>query len=314
MARNARIEYPGAVYYISINAAPNVKAFKDNIDKRRFLRILETAASRYNLVVHAYVIMEDGYRLVVETPLGNLSKTMQYINSHYMAYANTRRSDSGRIFSGRYRSVLIEKNKYLLKLCRHLHQEPVARGIVARAGNYAWSSHNAYTMGKFKEFEPRTKDALSNFDGFKQRQRRKFEKFVDSGAIAEWRELEKKLSHSRTLGEINEEHIKKAVPKKAASTVSHDLIIEKTAEYFKTTPNMIVDNKIKPNPPRNMAIYLCRNGIDAPLEDLGRVFGVCPSCICNTAKRVDAQLRMGSELTLAVEAIKNDLAIEMTAE
>lgn len=312
MPRRIRQEFPGAVYYISIDSRPDREAFGDSVDRKRFLQILTTATRRYNLIVHAYVLLDDGYRLLMETPMGNMSRAMQYINSHYMAYRNTRNDQKGRVFSGRYKSNVIQKEKYLLQLCRHIHLLPVFKGLISRPENFQWSSYNAYLQNRFPDFEPSMKDVLMNFDGFLQRKRRKFQRYVDSGMNWSTTEVEKLLRENSILGddlfvEMVDNIDKKLEPEISESNITPDEIIDRTAEYFKIPRRTIITNEVKPNPPRNLAIYLCRDMMDVSLEDLGKVFGVCSSCICNTAKRVDANVRMGGDMGKTIEELRDHI-------
>lgn len=312
MPRTTRHEFPGALYYISIDSQKDRKAFRDNIDRKRFLQILSTAVNRYNLLVHAYVLLDDGYRLIMETPMGNMSRGMQYINSHYMAYRNTRGDEKGRVFSGRYKSCVIQKEIYLLELCRHVHLLPVFKGLVSRPENFQWSSHVAYIQNRFREFEPYMKDVFMNYDGFLTRRRRKFQHYVDMGISAGPAKMESLLRENKILGDesfmrmvMNAEE--KVVPEIGGSWVTPQEVINKTAEYFKTSPRTIINNEVKPNIPRNAAIYLCRDMMDVSLEDLGKVFGVCSSCICNTAKRVDAQVKMDEEMEQILRELRKHI-------
>lgn len=312
MPRGTRHEFPGAVYYISINSRPDRNAFGDSVDRKRFLQILTTACKRYNLIVHAYVLLDDGYRLLLETPMGNMSRAMQYINSHYMAYRNTRDDQKGRVFSGRYKSNVIQKENYLLQLCSHIHLLPVFKGLISRPENFQWSSYNAYIQNRFPDFEPAMKDVLMNFDGFLQRKRRKFQRYVDSGMKNGPGQVEKLLYENKILGDDSfvqmvENSDKKLVAENGETLITPDEIINKTAEYFKIPRRTIITNEVKPNPPRNAAIYLCRDMMDVSLEDLGKVFGVCSSCICNTAKRVDANVRMGGEMGKTIEELRDHI-------
>jgi hypothetical protein len=69
--------------------------------------------------------MSNHIHLVVETPLGNLSRFMGSVLTGYTVYYNRRYDRSGHLMQGRYGSQLVEGDDYLLKLSRYIHLNPV---------------------------------------------------------------------------------------------------------------------------------------------------------------------------------------------
>jgi len=149
MARPLRIEYPGAVYHVLSRGNAKQTIFRDVRDRKRFLEKLGLAASHYNFFVHAYCLMDNHYHLVVETPDGNLSMAMRQLNGPYTQYFNRRHETVGHLLQGRFKAVLVEKEGYLLELCRYVVLNPVRAGIVAHPGKWEWSSYAA-TIGRAK--------------------------------------------------------------------------------------------------------------------------------------------------------------------
>jgi REP element-mobilizing transposase RayT len=291
MPRPSRIEFPGALYFVSARSMPDQPLFQDNIDRRRFLEIIDAAVKRYTLSLHAYVLLDDGYRLLLETPLGNLTKAMQYVNSHYTAYANTRRKRTAQVFKGRYSSSLIDKDRYLLKLVRYIHYLPTQLKLARSPESYQWSSHQAYTRGAAQPPAVVASDALSWFGGDRDRKIQRFQEYVAAAAGINMQAMTILLKKSRILGSADfaDKAVHAVKPHPAA--IHPETIVDMTAEFFKVEKQAILDNKTKPNYPRNAAIFLCRNMTDTPLDRLGDMFGVGPSSVCNTAKRVDAHRR-----------------------
>ena len=76
MGRPLRIEYLDALYHITSRGNERKKIFIDDADKIKFLEILEDYHNRFNILIHSYVLMDNHYHLVVETPKGNLTKVM----------------------------------------------------------------------------------------------------------------------------------------------------------------------------------------------------------------------------------------------
>jgi REP element-mobilizing transposase RayT len=72
-----------------------------------------------------YVLMQNHYHLIIETPEGNLSKVMQYIDGSYTKFVNRRKGRGGHLFQGRYKAILMVADTYLLQLSQYVHLNPV---------------------------------------------------------------------------------------------------------------------------------------------------------------------------------------------
>jgi REP element-mobilizing transposase RayT len=127
LGRPIQIEYPGALYHITSRGNERKNIFLKDEDRVKFLQILEDYHDRYGILIHNYVLMDNHYHLVLETPKGNLLKVMHGINSSYTGYFNRRYGRSGHLFQGRYRGILVEKDAYLLSLSRYVHPNPWIR-------------------------------------------------------------------------------------------------------------------------------------------------------------------------------------------
>ena len=148
MARQLRIEFPGAFYHVTARGNERKAVFKSIKDREKFLSYLESASNRYGAVIHAYCLMDNHYHILIETPLGNLSKIMQHINSAYTTYFNIKRKRSGHLFQGRYKSILVEVDEYAKELSRYIHLSPVRAKMVKTPEEYQWSSYSYYADKK----------------------------------------------------------------------------------------------------------------------------------------------------------------------
>jgi putative transposase len=147
MARPLRIEYPGAFYHVTSRGNERKDIFKSNTDREMFLSYLASAQEKYEAVVHAYCLMSNHYHLMIETPLGNLSQIMKYINSAYTNFFNIKRKRTGHLLQGRYKAILVEADAYAAELSRYIHLNPVRAGMVRSPEEYRWSSYGYYTEG-----------------------------------------------------------------------------------------------------------------------------------------------------------------------
>ena len=76
---------------------------------------------------------------------------MRHINGVYTQRLNKRHKLDGSLFRGRYKSILIEEEAYLLELVRYIHRNPLKAGLENELGEYEWCSHRGYLKKKRKE-------------------------------------------------------------------------------------------------------------------------------------------------------------------
>lgn len=144
MARQHRIEYPGAFYHIISRGERRENIFNDYNDNLKFLEKIGEVVDKFNLKIHCYTLMDNHFHLLLETPEGNLSKAMHYLNTSYSNWFKSKHQIIGSIFQGRYKSILVEKEAYLIKLSVYIHLNPVRAGIVIKPEEYRWSSFRNY--------------------------------------------------------------------------------------------------------------------------------------------------------------------------
>ena len=125
MARPVRIIRPGAWYHITARGTERTRIFHDDKDRRHLCELLEQFVERFALKVHAYVFMSNHYHLLLETPQGNLSQAMQWLNVSYTVWFNRRHQRCGPLFQGRFKAIIFDPLEAALALSRYLHLNPV---------------------------------------------------------------------------------------------------------------------------------------------------------------------------------------------
>ncbi len=181
MARPLRIEYPNAVYHVTSRGNARNKIFLGDQDRENFLSVLDAVVKRYNWLCHAYCLMDNHYHLMIETPDANLSRGMRQLNGVYTQKYNWWHSKTGHIFQGRYKSILIDKENYLLELCRYVVLNPVRATMVEKPEEWKWSSYGA-TAGLKTVPNYLTGDwILGLFSNNKAEAQKRYRKFVREG-------------------------------------------------------------------------------------------------------------------------------------
>jgi len=181
MARPLRIEYPEAVYHVTSRGNARNKIFSDDQDREIFLSNLGAVVTRYNWLCHAYCLMDNHYHLMVETPDANLSIGMRQLNGIYTQRYNRRHHKTGHLFEGRFKAILVQKDNYLLELCRYVVLNPLRAGMVEKPKAWRWSSYQA-TAGLRKRSDYLTTDwILGLFSSKRTLAQRRYRKFVREG-------------------------------------------------------------------------------------------------------------------------------------
>ncbi len=153
MARPLRIQYEDALYHVTCRGNERKAIFRDDHDKNVFLELLNDGQKTYCIVLYCYVLMDNHFHLLLETPLANLSEFMRWFNITYTSHYNRRHKRTGHLYQGRYKSILVEKKSYLHILSRYIHLNPVRtkqEGKLALSEkkkylrNYPWSSLLGY--------------------------------------------------------------------------------------------------------------------------------------------------------------------------
>lgn len=120
--------------------------FLDDEDRALFLACLGEVIVRFGWLCHAYCLMDNHYHLLIETPEGNLSLGMRQLNGVYTQRFNRRHGCVGHLFQGRFKAIVVDRDSYLLELCRYVVLNPIRTAMVKHIEHYPWSSYPA-TMG-----------------------------------------------------------------------------------------------------------------------------------------------------------------------
>lgn len=193
MARPLRITYPGACYHVAARGNERKPIFRDDQDRQRFLDRLAAVVQRYRTTIHAYVLMRNHYHLLVETPDGNLSEAVRQLNAVYTQDFNRRYRRVGHLFQGRYKSVLVDKDAYLIEVSRYIHLNPVRVGEVVEPARYRWSSAAAYVGQRAGPAWLTVAEVLAHFGRRRTDAQRAYRQFlrdgVRTGVPSPWRQV-----------------------------------------------------------------------------------------------------------------------------
>ena len=145
MARLPRLTLAGYPHHIIQRGNNRQMIFVDRQDFETMLGLLAENAQKFSVAIHAYVLMENHFHLLATPATAEaLPLMMQAVGRSYVRYFNQRHGRSGTLWEGRYRSTLIETERYLLACMVYIDLNPVRAGMVALTAAWPWSSHAHY--------------------------------------------------------------------------------------------------------------------------------------------------------------------------
>jgi putative transposase len=148
MARRPREEVAGGVFHVYARGNDRRVVFADDVDRRRYLDLLERVIGRTRWYCLAYCLMDNHVHLLIETPAANLGRGMQWFHGHYARRFNDRHGAVGHLFQGRYGAVRAKSGSHLQAAAAYIACNPAEAGICPTPAAWRWSSHALALAGR----------------------------------------------------------------------------------------------------------------------------------------------------------------------
>ena len=319
MSRPLRIEYPGAWYHVMNRGRRSEFIFLDKHDYSMFIDLLIELSEMWNANVAAYCLMTNHYHILVQTPDANISRCMRHLNSVYTQRYNSRHGFNGPLFRGRYKSILVCEDSYLLQLVRYIHKNPVKAGIVKNIPDYEWSSYKGY-LSYAKKWEWLHKDYILSMITSKKRDKLKpFIEFMqedDSKEVSRLFSLKKLPSffgpESFIKGIKEKYYFKKksneVLESKSPAPTSDSIISAVCKHYGVTFNELLITRRGISNEPRNIAVYLLRQIRGKSLNDISEIFSIkAYSTVSSIIQRVSRLKKKDGKLKKQIEDIQDSI-------
>jgi len=144
------IEYGGAIYHIIIKGIDEIDIFTDDMDRNKFLQLLQKMVNSHKIHLFSYVLIDTHFHLLLKTEEANISQAMQFLNSSYAHWFNYKHIRKGHLFQDRYKSYLILNLHYLLSVSSYISLNPVEAGMVdaSEPEKYKWGSFRYFISQK----------------------------------------------------------------------------------------------------------------------------------------------------------------------
>jgi len=144
--RLARLDALGLLQHVMARGIERREIFKDDKDRISFLKRLTVILEETQTQCYAWTLIPNHVHLLVRTGATPLSKVMRRLMTGHAVTFNKRHRRSGHLFQNRYKSVVCERDPYLLELVRYIHLNPIRAGQVKdlkELDRYRWSGHSA---------------------------------------------------------------------------------------------------------------------------------------------------------------------------
>jgi len=303
MARPWRIQYDGAYYHVLSRGNEGRNIFYDDQDRRIFLEALGEVSDRFGVEIYAFVLMTTHYHLLLQIRDANLSRAMQWFGVTYTRRFNDRHFRTGHLFQGRFKSILVENDAYVVELSCYIHRNPLRAGVVQRLVDYKWSSYPVYAYGR-KGPEWLKKDLiLSHFSGEDARKayREKAQSYAD-----EEKKLWEDFRHGVILGTDqfldfikarfsgSRPHQEVSQQRGVVGRINADAVIEQaaglihcTVDRFKRKRRVYGQDKEK----RDLLVFFLWKRGGYTNREIGDMFGITYSAVSHIVKKAKGKMK-----------------------
>jgi putative transposase len=303
MARQLRLEFEGALYHVTARGNEQRDIFLDDTDRETFVSLLGKEIQQQGWLCYAYCLMGNHYHLLLETPEPNLSRGMRRLNGVYTQKFNWRHERKGHLFQGRYKSILIEKENYLLELCRYIVLNPVRSGMVADEGHWLWSSYRA-TAGL--DLAPEWLQVSGIWGLFGQSDKgaaNGYRQFVSEGVgrSSPWADIRGQIylggesflvemagrASGRPLDNV-------PVAQREPNRIDKRSVLECVSQVYRLDQAKVISRGN--SEAYGCAAYLLRRVVNMTLREVAALFGVSVSRISHIQRRIETKQLSGQEL------------------
>ena len=296
MARPLRVEFERALYHLTGRGNAGQRIFADDKDCARFVELLAQSLERYDVALHGYVLMGNHYHLIAETRRANLGRWMHWLSTAYTVYFNRRHRLVGHLFQGRYKSIVVEAEGYLLSLSRYAHLNPVRGKLIGRGDpverrkrlrQWRWSSYRGYSGLAKPEPWVEQERVLGEIGGKPNERRLRYRRFVEEGLL---REIESPLEAVQWQTALGREYFLQRLKdhlEKRGQTRHREVpalrqlrrgpdaqtILSGVALAYGCSKKDLLERRVRGNEARAVAMVLVWDCCGLSLREVGELFG-----------------------------------------
>ena len=289
--------------------------FTSNKGYLSFIELLKEAILMWNVRIAAYCLMPNHYHLLIQTPESNISRAMRHIDGVYTQRFNRFNGFEGPLFRGRFKSILVDADAYLLQLVRYIHRNPVRANLSQSIESYPWNSYKGYLSGEIKWdwlFKDRVFSMLTDKKEDQVNRYREFmreadnETFIGLMSRKRWPSMVGSEDfHEKIKGKFYSEKGYIESPQAGELSPKFERINQEVCKFYKVDQaELFASKRGEFNKPRNMAIYLARRLRRGTLIEIGTVFGIEKySSVSSIVERMKNHIHVDEKLGKEVETL-----------
>jgi putative transposase len=148
MARRKILFLPNNYYHVYNRGVHQHNIFRNDADYKFLLKYVKKESERCGMTVIAYCLMDNHYHFLLRQNGDiEISQFMQAVFNIYTKAFNTKHKLSGTLFEGPFKAIHVDRNEYLLHLCRYIHRNPLDAGMVIKPEQWDYSNYAEF-IGK----------------------------------------------------------------------------------------------------------------------------------------------------------------------
>jgi REP element-mobilizing transposase RayT len=291
--------------------------FETDQDRHVFINTLFDSCEIYRIKLIGYVLMSSHFHLLIQTSQANLSDFMRHFLVSYTVRFNRRNGRSGHVFQGRFKSLLVDENEYLLPLSRYIHLNPIRTNQFKQADSaqkceylktYRWSSFAGYCyLGKRVKHMDYGWFLSTYFGGDTAKGRRQFREYVYHAIEGDVENPFENVVHQSIIGAQDfVDWAKQMLPGKGQREVpslnqlKQDLPVERIIAEVAKAANVkagdLRDRRTKFKDLRRIAMELSYRYSNHKQKEIGVIFGVDYSTVSQNRLRLKRKLKSNRKL------------------
>lgn len=299
MPRKSRIDFPGALHHVIGRGINGEHIFREDKDKTLLLERIEILREKNDFALYAWCVMDNHFHLLLQTGNDPLSSIMKKLLTGYAVNYNRQRGRTGHLFQNRYKSILCDKDEFLLRLIRYIHLNPVKAGIrqIDELDKYPWTSHRDYIQPSERTLVERD-ETLTRFGSRESIARSNYKRFIHEGVhlredlsggglrksvgktLSEIKRKDIQLFDDRVLG--NSHFVKKVLQNQESelnnfaqfSDWTLDDLVVAVETSFEISPGGLQIRDKHTKTARDIFIFLGKMYLNRSLTELGEVLGI----------------------------------------
>lgn len=289
MPRTARTIYPEAIYHVIHRGNNRQKIFHDKKDYQKYLNLLKEGVEEFGVILYAFGLMATHLHLLLETPRGNISNFMKSVDLKFAQWHKKKYDIIGHLFQGRFKSIIVDKDNYLLQVSRYIHLQGVKAGLAKRPEDYPWTSYSSY-IGERKLSFVEVEEVLNYFRGSEAKRRAKYWGFINemvgkaleikappvySGYIYGNKELGEKIEKEIERRAREEKgRLRRKEDKTQKGVIKFQDILKQVSEFYGEEPESILYSRSYDFTSfRHQLVYLLRRYTNLSLVEIGEKIG-----------------------------------------